>query len=378
MPPRFNQSLATYNTNANKVEGSRFRFGGRTSNAFSNKVMFSGYAAYGLTDERFKYGGDMLYIFSKSPRSYLNVSYKHDVEQLGQNQDAYLSGNIFSSLLIRNQQYKLSMVDEYKVEIMKEWFAGFSNTIGVRHRTLFSGDSVPFIPDGKDISIDHIRTFEVNLKTHFAYNEKFIMGEFERVSLGSKYPILDVDFTAGMKWDPVASEYEYYKLHASLAHDFNISPFGRMNLTLSGGKIWGDLPYPLLRLHAGNETYGFDDNAFNMMNYYEFVSDEYVSLFAEHHFEGFFLNKLPLIRKLKWREVIYGKAVIGRLDQQRTLDLMSFPSNLNQLSQPYYEAGVGIENIFKVFRLDAMWRLSYLNNYNIQKFGPRLKIQIVF
>ncbi len=115
-----------------------------------------------------------------------------------------------------------------------------------------------------------------------------------------------------------------------------------------------------------------------MMNYYEFASDEYFTVQAFHHFEGFFLNKIPLLRKLKWREVLSAKALIGRVNNKNR-ELLIFPTTLSALDKgPYYEIGAGIENIFKIFRVDALWRLSYLDRPNIAKFGIRGSIQLIF
>jgi len=214
----------------------------------------------------------------------------------------------------------------------------------------------------------------------FAFNEKFVRGEFERISLGSEYPIVNIDFTAGIK-DVLDSDYNYYKLHVNINHDFNINPFGYFQYKVEAGKIWGDPPYPLLRLHEGNETYAFDPYAFNMMNYYEFVSDTYASPYAEHHFNGLFFNKIPLLRKLKFREVIYTKMLIGTLNEERSKAIMDFQPTLHGLSKPYYEAGIGIENILSFIRIDAVWRLSYLEHrdyIDVELFGLRAILQVLF
>jgi ABC-type transport system involved in Fe-S cluster assembly fused permease/ATPase subunit len=150
-----------------------------------------------------------------------------------------------------------------------------------------------------------------------------------------------------------------------------------MRYIVDAGKIFGAVPFPLLKLHEGNETYSFDRYAFNMMNYYEFASDQYASLFVEHHFQGLFLNHIPLMRKLKWREVVSGKALIGSISNTNK-NILEFPIGLNSVSKPYFEAGVGVENIFKVIRVEALWRLSHLDNTNIEQFGVRVGVQIIF
>jgi hypothetical protein len=167
-------------------------------------------------------------------------------------------------------------------------------------------------------------------------------------------------------------------LHFSLEHKIPLSPFGDLRYIVDAGRIFGHAPYPFLQLHEGNQTYAFDDYAFNLMNYYEFVSDQYATLMLEHHFNGFFLNRVPLFRRLKWREIVETKILYGDIVQRRTSDMILFPENLNDLNQPYIEAGVGIENIFKFFRVDAIWRLSYLDNEEAIPFGILAKMQVRF
>ncbi|RUA32264.1 MAG: carboxypeptidase-like regulatory domain-containing protein, partial [Bacteroidetes bacterium] len=143
------------------------------------------------------------------------------------------------------------------------------------------------------------------------------------------------------------------------------------------GKIWGKLPYNLLEVHPGNETYIYDDFAYNGLNYYEFISDEFASFAYSHHFQGLFFNHIPLLRKLKWREVVYGKMLLGSLtDENRNYS--TFPSVTHKLTEPYYEAGVAIENIFKILRVDFGWRLSYLDAPNAKRFRVRVNLKMNF
>ena len=152
--------------------------------------------------------------------------------------------------------------------------------------------------------------------------------------------------------------------------------FGWSKYYLEVGKIFTKLPYPLLKLHEGNETWFFDPMSFNTMNYYEFVSDQYLSLSYTHHFDGLILNKIPLMRKLKWREVGYFKGLIGSLDHKNK-NYSLFPAGLTELSTPFYEAGVGVENIFKFIRIDALWRLSHRENVK-SNFGIFASFQFQF
>jgi len=359
----------------NPIEGSRFRVGGRTSNDFSKKIMFNGHVAYGSKDELFKYGIGATYMFKKEPRTSFYIYHKYDMEQLGQSVNAFTEDNIMATILARSPNDNLLLVRETKSYFEKEWFLGFSNKLMWSHKQIYPSQKIRFAEKGTDVALQ-LTTSEFTLSTRLAYNEKFVRGEFERISFGSEYPILTVDATAGIK-GVFGSDYQYYRLHVGIDHHLYISPLGYFQYKLEGGKIWGDLPFPLLKLHEGNETYAFDPFAFNMMNFYEFVSDEYASVYLEHHFEGFFFNKIPLFRKLKFREVVYGKGLIGRLSDANTKQIMDFPASLSDVRKPYFEAGVGIENILKVLRIDAIWRLSYLDKPGIEKFGIRAKIQII-
>lgn len=353
----------------NPEEGLRLRIGGRTSNQFSTKVMFNGHVAYGTKDNKWKHGTGVVYMFSKIPRRSFGASWVYDLEQLGQSQNAFSEDNLFASAFRRSPPDKLSLVNEYKLNYEHEWFSGFSNTINLIHRDINPPGKGDFIIYEYDQAVEKnsITTAELRLDTRFAYNEKFVMGEFERISLGTVYPVLGVQYGLGIP-GMMGGEYRYHKLQLSIRQWFNVSAFGWSKYIIEGGKIWGALPYPLLKLHPGNETFIFDEYAYNLMNYYEFVSDEYISLYYTHHFDGFFLNRIPLMRKLKFREVAFVQGVIGTLSEKNR-NYSKIPENTFTLEKPYIEAGVGIENILKIFRIDAIWRLSHLHNPDITKFA---------
>lgn len=363
----------------NPIEGHRLRLGGRTTSTLSKKVRFSGHVAYGTADNLLKYGIGYEYIINRNPRISTGASFYHDIRQLGKSENAFLDDNILTTILRRNPNYKMTLVDQYNLYFEREWFQGFSNTLTFRQQTIYQADSVPFIIDdeiGDSRELERLISSEVTLSTHFAYREKFLLGNFDHLSIGSVYPAIDLDLTYGPK-GLFNSQYEYFKVKLQVSDKVEINPIGYLRYRITGGKIFGTLPYPLLKLHEGNETYAYDPLAFNMMNYYEFVSDEYLIFFAEHHFQGFFLNRIPLLRRLGLREVITGNLLFGNLNSKHQ-DVMNFPNGLHSLTKPYYEASVGIENILQLFRIDAMWRFSYLDNPNIKAFGIRVFMQLTF
>jgi hypothetical protein len=364
----------------NAVEGARFRLGGRTSNKFSTRLMLYGHVAYGTLDRHFKYGGGFLYMINKNPRRTFGGEFKYDLEQLGASQNAFREDFLLAFLFRRNPADKLSLVEQTKAHYEHEWFNGFSNTLNLIHSNIYPAGKTKFgllSPfDNDTLNQSAITSTEIRIDTRLAYKEKFVMGEFERVSLGAKYPIVEIQYGYGFPHS-LGGDYEYHRLQLGVSHWFNVFNLGWSKFIIESGRIWGKLPYPLLKLHEGNETYFFDEFSFNMMNYFEFISDKYLSAYYTHHFDGYFFNRVLLFRKLKWREVVFAKALIGGLDDKNN-NYSVFPEGMFTLDKPYFEAGVGIENIFKIIRVDAIWRLAYLEHPNISKFGIRFSLQFSF
>lgn len=369
----------------NEQEGVRFQLGMKTTTDFSKKIRFFGHGAYGTKDRRWKGEGGFNYSFNDLPTSQLTMSYKHDVVQLGAGMNAFSEGNILSSIFSRGDNDRLSMVNQFNVRFEKEWWHGFSNTFEGQMRSVFSCDDVPFIkPDGE--IMPSIQSTLLRLNTRLSWNEVLIRKEFDKFSMGSDYPIVGIDLAAGVK-GLFRNDYEFYRVVASINYDFPISPFGKSKMVLTGGKIFGKVPYPLLKLHEGNATYFYDPYAFSCMNYYEFASDQWLAFFWEHHFKGFFLGKIPLMKRLKWREVFIFKGLIGTLADKNngslidTKAILLFPAGMSSVSKPYFEAGVGIENIFRLFRIDAIWRLTHRESrpgQKVQNFAVNFSVYLNF
>lgn len=367
----------------NPVEGFRLRLGGRTSNDFSTWVEFEGYTAYGFLDERFKFGLATRGFISKEPRLLYRASYKHDVEQLGQSINAFRNDNILGSVFRRNPNTKLTDVEEWKGSLEREWFTGFTSEVMFRYRTLQALGDLRYErfvlqPEPMVTTVGSLRTAEVAFNTRFAYGEKYVSGEFDRVAVGyNKWPSLELHLAYGVP-GLLNSDYEYTRIVGRIYKRWQLGTLGWTRTTVEGGTVLGTLPYPLLIIHSGNETFYLDDASFNTMNFFEFISDRYVQFNAEHHFEGLFLNRIPLMRRLKWREVATLRAVAGDLAAKHSAELLLLPGMYSLYNGPFMEVSAGVENILKVLRFDVIWRLRYNDHPNTSPFALRAKLYINF
>lgn len=369
----------TYKTiSYNTTEGFRLRLGGRTSNAFSTKIMLNGYVAYGFKDEQIKGGGGILYMIKKNPYRKIGGDFKYDLEQLGQKSTSFSSDNFIASIFRRSPNDKQSLVEAYKIYYDHEWFNGLSTKLTFNQRKMFPVGGVSFeIKEGDEYAeVPAIRTSELSVKLRFAYQEKYVMGAFERINLGTKYPIFEMNATYGIP-GLFASNQEYFRMVFQMKHWFNVANVGWSKYVIETGKLWGTVPYPLLEVAPGNQTLISDNYAYNLMNYYEFINDEYLSIFYTHHFDGLLFNRIPFLRKLKWREVIHAKGIIGNISDANA-EFSVFPSYSYSLTRPYYEMGVGIENILKIGRIDFIWRLNHHDHPGTQKFGIFFALEFAF
>lgn len=363
----------------NDIEGMRYKLGGITDNSFSKRLELRGWLAYGTQDERFKVKAGMRWFLNanKEHRNLFTLNYKSDLEQLSLSANTLQLDNIMTSMFRRTRLKYVTNVEEIRGTYEYEYFPGLLNRLTVFNRRLTPlGDfNFPREMGGTTHFIPHITTTEISLHTRFAWREKYLSGEFDRMSAGTRYPVIQLDLSAGIP-NVMGSEFSYYKLKLRVSDRFRIQPLGYTDYLIDVGKTWGQAPYLFLEVHQGSQTYALDQLAFNMMNIFEFASDRYVYLFVDHHFEGFFLNKVPLLRKLKWREVLTFKSVIGDMSAENRAQLIYPDGQDPRLHRPYLESGVAIENIFKVVRVDALWRMTHLDRPLARPFG--LRVSMVF
>ena len=379
----------------NDIEGFRFRLGGRTNIDFHEKWRFDGYAAYGERDNRWKYGGGVEYYFNKAPRRALKFRYKNDIYQPGFELNWQEQDNVLLSFR-RGNSDRMLYYEEASLTYEHEWMIGFANSLELKHRVIrptsgleLTSNPVNSVNSSDTIGspVDNITTNSITLKTRIAINEKYIQGRFKRKPIKTTAPIFFLNYT--YSGPDFGSDYEFHKVYLAIEKRFKIGIIGYTDMLLEGTRIFGDVPFPLLDIARGNETFAYDDRSFNLMNFMEFGSDQSASAQFTHHFNGFLFNKVPLLKRLKWRSVGSFKMIYGDISNQNqdpeNPDLLRFPDYFETLkAKPYMEFSAGIENIFKFFRVDAVKRLTYLDSpgvntlWGVRGWGIRGKLQLTF
>jgi hypothetical protein len=375
----------------NSVEGSRFRIGGRTTTDFSKKTTFDGYLAYGLKDKVLKYNAGITYSLTPKtiyefPVKSLRISYQKDTKIPGQELQFNQDDNIFLSFK-RGINDKLLLNNTFKIEYFQEFINHFSWRLGYSFTRQSAEGNLYFNPEeyGSTDEVDYIDISEPFLDLRYAPNETFYQGKLYRSTYPNKYPILQLKIAAGPGF--LNNDYNYLRLQFAITKRFYVSILGYTDITLEAGKIFGQVSYPLLFTHRANQTYSYQKFSYNLMNFLEFVSDRYASLNIDHCFNGFIFNKIPLIKKLKLREVVTFKVIYGKLDNTNNPDyqseLFKFPTDSNGIpltyilnQNPYIEAGIGVSNIFKLFRVDLIKRYTYNDNPNVDDLGFRIQFRI--
>ena len=346
----------------NPIEGTRWRFSMGTTPKLFKDIYLNGYVAYGTKDQDFKYKATGLWLLDRKPRMYLYGSYVHDIDRSTSYYDQVSNDNLFSNIFRKsNIPWKLSFVDEARLEWYKEYYGGFSHMITLLHREFDPYDPLPstkVFRDDAGLPSENVVNTEVNLRLRFAYKEKFLEGNYYRFSLGTDFPVIDIRYGIGIKnvWN---SGYEYHKIIGSISDYLKVAPLGTLYYNIFAGKYFGTLPYPLLEIHPGNEFHYYNKYAFNMMNRFEFISDQYAGINLEHNIGGGVFNYIPYLKKLKMRQFWTAKVLYGDLnDENKKLNLDKGYTFRTLDKTPYIEVGTGIANILQVFRIDFVWRVS--------------------
>ncbi len=371
----------------NSVEGSRFQLGFKTNIDFSNKWILGARLAYGIKDNRYKYSGFAERIFSRNHWTTARLEYTSDLDQVGLAAEDLIGNTVFLTATKFGRLIRPYYYNQMKFTAQRELFKGYTQKIVFNYRTFDPAYNFAYFsePNRTDSPIrTNFEIAEITVESRFAKDELHVQNDNQRVSLGTqKWPIFTLRYTRGLS-GIVGSDFDYNRVGLNIRKDLRMGLLGTSNFNINAEHIFETLPYPLLKAHIGNESNFFTTAAFNLMNFSEFASDSYAYLKYNHYFEGFILNRIPLMKKLKWRLVATGNILFGRLDR-RNLDLLpEFDLEGNEVlpigylsSDPYVEVGYGVENIFKILRVDFLHRLTYLDNPDANKFGVKVSLQFI-
>ncbi|MES2812534.1 MAG: DUF5686 family protein [Bacteroidota bacterium] len=355
----------------NDVEGQRIRLGGRTYFSANDQWRIEGYTAYGFKDNKFKYGISGKWMIDKKNRIILTAGNRRDVEQIGVSLTTSndILGRSFasSSVFASGDNSKLTNVNLTSVTAEIEPVKSLVFKTGFSFRTLESASStfsLDYLKDGNIFST--INQSEVSLGIDYTPKRKTVGYGVERLEVDNNYSRIFVNYSQGVK-GVFNSDFDYSKLQLYYRQPIYMGGMGRMFATFETGKIFGEVPLGLMAVVPGNQSYFVIDNTYNLMNYYEFVTDQYTSLHLEQHFNGRIFSRIPFMKKLNWREIVGFKAVYGSVsDENKAINA----SGLTYLAptKGYWEYHAGIANIFKVFRIDFAWRGNYLELPDAKKF----------
>ncbi|MFZ9612003.1 MAG: DUF5686 family protein [Crocinitomicaceae bacterium] len=351
---------ATSLISKNPVENYRVALALRTSNDFSHRLELGGRAAYGFGDEKFKYAAKIRYNITPKKRGMLTGIYSYDIEQIGQSPTAASMGSTFATVFNTAPFDKLTFVNKVGLNLEKDvkkdiiLYGGFEwksyTPLGLANYTrVVSNDTV---------NVSNIKTFEFIGRFRWTKGEEFLSGYFDRTSLRSVYPIFSIQAINGMK-NIFGSEYNYQRLEFQMEHNTQLGVLGRMRYGVTAGYIFGTTAYPFLKVHEGNQSLWLLTSTFNKLNFMEFISDKYITGFIENHWEGLFFDRIPLVKKLNLRLVSTGRILYGDISQkhEQAMLIPDFVKRFNGI--PYVETSIGIENIFKVVRVDLVWRMTH-------------------
>jgi hypothetical protein len=385
----------------NNVQHFRLRLGFRTTMDFSKTWVLRPYITYGFGDEKIKYGMGVDYIFSRRKWCVASFQYKNDYDILGiTNVNPFntlqvnsSSSNLFAAASFGSSLSRMNETIEYQFnfiqQVSRDWTyrLGFQNTyFNPVGNFAFAYIPHPDIPATAPGNVRNDFTYTAaTAEVRFAYKEHMVVRGSDRVRMTMpKAPALTLTYSRGFK-GMLNGDFNYDRLQLNINQYITTGIFGNAVFNINVGKVFGALPYPLLNVPMGNPSVIYSDRSYSLMNLYEFVADEYTQASYIQHFEGFFTNRVPLLKKWHWRNFAFVKTAYGHLTESNR-ELLP-PSNEEGKSlspvyrfgnEPYAEVGYGFENIFRFITVSSVHRLTYLNNANVRKWGINVGIVINF
>ena len=382
----------------NYIDGLRLRMSAQTTANLNPHLFFKGYYAYGFKDHRSKYMGEVEYSFNKKeylprefPKNSITFSYQYDVMSPT---DKFLKtdkDNVFVSFKTSTVD-QMSYVRNIALKYEHETQFGLKTTVEVKHSTDEPTGGLAYITnDDQKTLVPEIQTMEASLAFRYAPGETFVNTKQRRIPVSFDAPVFTLSRTAGFK-GVLGGEYNYNLTEIGLYKRFWFSSWGKIDMFVKGGAQWNKVPFPLLIMPAANLSYILQRETFNLINNMEFLNDRYASLDVSWDLNGKIFNRIPLLKKLKWREAIGFKMLYGHLTDKNNpmkhpgdSELFLFPTRDGRPTSfvmdpktPYMECSVGIHNIFKILHIDYVRRLNYLDHPDANKWGVRFMVMMTF
>jgi len=383
----------------NSLEGLRVRLGGMTTAALSPRWFSRFYGAYGIKDHKWKYLAELEYSFRDKkvhPREFpvhsLRLTSTFDTYLLGQNYMFTNADNFILSLKRGSNDlmaYYLRNSLRYTLELENN----FSLTATAMHERVYDSRLLEFHDTGSESMREHFDGAWLDLELRYAPGEKFYQTRLHRIPINLDAPVFQIT----QRWGP--SSLNTYgmvcRTEAFFQKRFWMSAWGYIDFMAKGGHVWSKrTPYTQLFTPNANMSYIIQPESFTLTNPMEFVTDSYCWLDFTYWANGAILNYIPLVKKLKLREVFSARSYWGTLSERNNPRMhsgaLAFPSNpwgdgadaiatTSVAHTPYIEISAGLENIFKVLRIDYVWRITHRHvPYDISRSGLRLSMHITF
>lgn len=371
----------------NEVEGDRIRLGARTYFGQNDPWRVQFYTAYGFKDQQVKYGAEARYMFNRVNRFMVGAGAKRDIEQLGvqlTTDDGIMARTFASSTLFaRGENASLSSINKTNVFASIEPWKNFQVRVDGTLQSIKSANpekfSLMYYRNGdlrKTLNDSH-----VTLSLIARPGAKFSQTGVDRYEHGTLAPTIILKYTRGIE-GLFNGDFNYNRLQFMFYKPVLLGSWGKTMISFEAGKTFDNVPLGLQNVIPGNQSYSLAQNTFAQLNYYEFVADTYSTLHLEHHFNGKILSFIPLIKKLKLREIAFIRSAYGTLsDASKAINVDGFKYSAPS-EQIYFEYGFGIENIgignLRIFRVDFNWRGNYLDRPDISTFGIKAGFQVGF
>lgn len=388
-PPKFDYGPVNTSISYNTAEGVRLRAGGMTTAYLSKRWFARGFVAYGFRDHKFKYRGEVEYSFRDKeyhsrefPVHSLRLTSLYLLDELGQNYTFTNADNLFLSwkrLADTRVTYRRATMLEYTLEL----YNNFSVSAGASFERQEATRWIPFT-DGYGNNFGHYNELMFNVKLRYAPGEKFLQGTTHRSPINMDAPVIELMHTYAPK-GVMGSMFTINRTEMRFFKRIWLSAFGYIDAVVKGGHSWSPSLYMNLCLPNANLSYTIQPESFALMNPLEFINDSYAQVDLTYWMNGLIFNHIPLIKKLKLREVINFKGLWGHLSHRNNpcydKSLFVFPENVHTTlmsNVPYMEISAGIDNIFRIIRVDSVWRLSYKHSFDAPDWGIRFALHFSF